>query len=335
MPKVSVRIFEGRPLLDVASYARRGPSRRDRLAPAEIAHIARTVRRAPEAMVKVLTTASNDLSAVGRHLDYIGRKGELELETEDGDRLSGRRIGHDLAVDWDLDLDEHRRQTALAPGLGRAPPKLVHKLIFSMPAGTPAEKVLSAVRNFAREEFWGQHRYAFALHVDEPHPHVHLVVKAVSERGVRLNIRKATLRAWRQEFAGHLRELGVEANATERSVRGQSRGNKLDGVYRAMRRGESTHFRERAEAVASELAKGSVAPEHGIFQLRLTRREVDQGWQAISDLLRQHGDARLADDVRRFHAEMSPAQTEKQSMAAQLLQRLPPRTSTRDKPILR
>jgi hypothetical protein len=68
--------------------------------------------------------------------------------------------------------------------------------MFSMPPGTPPDKVLGAVRNLAREEFWGQHRYALALHTDEAHPHVHLVLKAVSEQGVRLNIKKATLRHW-------------------------------------------------------------------------------------------------------------------------------------------
>jgi len=40
-------------LLDVASYARRGPGRRDQLSPAEIELIARTVNRTPEVMVKV------------------------------------------------------------------------------------------------------------------------------------------------------------------------------------------------------------------------------------------------------------------------------------------
>jgi hypothetical protein len=41
-----------------------------------------------------------------------------------------------------------------------------------------------------------------------------MVVKAMSEQGVRLNIRKATLRGWRQEFARHLRAQGIRANAT-------------------------------------------------------------------------------------------------------------------------
>ncbi len=70
-----------------------------------------------------------------------------------------------------------------------------------MPPGTPADKVLAATQAFAREQFGLKHRYALVLHTDEPHPHVHMVVKAVSEYGVRLNIKKAHLREWRSEFA--------------------------------------------------------------------------------------------------------------------------------------
>ena len=67
--------------------------------------------------------------------------------------------------------------------------------MLSMPPGTSPKGVVEAARNFAREEFALKHRYALVLHTDEPHPHVHLVMKAMSEQGVRLNIRKATLRA--------------------------------------------------------------------------------------------------------------------------------------------
>ena len=173
---------------------------------AEVQQIARTVQRTPEVMVKVLSRGGQDLGAVRRHLDYLRLRddGELELETDDGQRLSGEAVSKDLLKDWDLDLEEHRRQSDLDARRSRSP-KLVHKLMFSMPAGTPPEKVLAAVKNFAREEFWGQHRYAMVLHTDEPHPHVHMVLKAVSEQGVRLNIKKATLRRWRSEFARNLR----------------------------------------------------------------------------------------------------------------------------------
>src|SRR5437764_6023705 len=110
--------------------------------------------------------------------------------------------------------------------------------MFSMLAGTQPDKVLSAVRSFAREEFGLMHRYAMVLHTDEPHPHVHVVVKAISEQGVRLNIRKTTLREWRQAFARHLRDGGIAANATERAVRGESRTRDIDSIYRATLRGD-------------------------------------------------------------------------------------------------
>jgi hypothetical protein len=153
-----------------------------------VEQIRRTVHRAPEAVVKVLPRASNDLKAVGRHLNYIGRAGELELETDDGEHVRPP-TEKTLLDDWDLDIDNVRRRSSLGASNGGKPPKLVHKLLFSMPPGTSPDKVLGAVRNFARDEFWGQHRYAFALHTDEAHPHVHLVLKAISEQGVRLNIR--------------------------------------------------------------------------------------------------------------------------------------------------
>jgi len=319
MPTLRVSLLEGRPILDIASYARRGPGRRDRLSPAEIAQIARTVRRAPEAVVKVLPRDSNNFISISRHLDYIGRKGELELETDDGDRLSGKGIGRELLEDWDLDLDQHRRRVDLGPALGHSPPKLVHKLMFSMPPGTPAEGVLAAARNFLREEFALKHRYAFVLHTDEPHPHVHAVVKAVSEQGVRLNIRKGTLRAWRTEFASHLREQGIEANATDRAVRGVSRTHKRDGIYRAARRGDSIHMQARTDVVASELRTGLLQPESGRSKLLATRREVEKGWRAIGDLLTHTRQLELAEQVKEFRMRMAAPRTEKEWLAEDLL----------------
>jgi hypothetical protein len=318
MSKRTFRIREGEPLLDVVSYGRGGPSA-TQLTPAQVEQIRRTVRRAPEVVVKVLPRASNDLKAVGKHLDYIGRNGELVLEADDGERLSGR-IGSDLLDDWDLDLDEVRRQGILASTNGRQPSKLVHKLMFSMPPGTSPEKVLGAARNFAREEFWGQHRYAFVLHTDEAHPHVHLVLKAVNEEGVRLNIKKATLRHWRSEFARNLRMLGVEANATERAVRGESSKAKKDDIYRASLRGDSTYVHAQAEAVTAELIKGNVRVEPGKRTLAETRRRVESGWLNLAIGLAKDGHKDLAHDVQRFVDHMPPARTEREQVSHELRQ---------------
>jgi hypothetical protein len=322
LPKQTFRIRADEPLFDLASHGRGGPRETGpHFTPAQVGQIRRTVHRAPEAVVKVLPKDANNLRAAGRHLDYIGRYGKLELESDDGDRLQGR-IGKALLSDWDVDIDEVRRQSKLAATKGRQPPKIVHKLMFSMPAGTLPDKVLGAVRNLAREEFWGQHRYAFALHTDEDHPHVHLVLKAVSEQGVRLNIKKATLRHWRSEFARNLRVLGVEANATERAVRGETRKSLKDGIYRASLRGDSTYLRAQAEAVAAELLKGNIRVEPGKRTLVGTRRDVENGWRSVANLLINDGHHDLAGAVRRFVDRMPPARTEWEFVADELRQQL-------------
>ena len=187
-----------------------------------------------------------------------------------------------------------------------------------MPPGTPAKGVLEAARNFAREEFALKHRYALVLHTDEPHPHVHLVVKAVSEQGVRLNISKATLREWRREFARHLRERGIAANATERAVRGELRIHKKDGIYRASLRGDSSHIRARTGSVADALLKGALRVESGKSKLIETRREIERGWRATTNVLVAQGHPELAARVQRFLARMSPPRTENEALAAAL-----------------
>jgi hypothetical protein len=308
-----------KPLLDIASYARRGPDRRMHLSSAEVALIARTVRRTPEVMVKVLTHGAQDLGGVRRHLSYLDRRGALDIETDDGQDLSGKGVERRLVEDWDLDLEEHRRGSDLKARAQQSKPKLVHKVLFSMPPGTPPKKVLEAVKNFAREEFGLKHRYAMVLHTNEPHPHVHMVVKAVSEQGVRLNIRKATLREWRREFARHLRELGVEANATERAVRAEPRSPKLDAIYRADRRGASHHTRRRVEAVASLLLESDRIVGGGKQTLLATRRDVERGWLAAARILAEEGRYDVAAHVRRFVERFDSARTDTEQIAAALL----------------
>lgn len=321
MPRRTVSL-RGEPLLDIASYARKGPGRRDRLSPGEVERIARTVRRTPEVMIKVLSRGGQDLKAVRRHLEYLRdrEEGELAIETDDGERLSGPGVAKNLTEDWNLDLQEHRQRSDL-DGRGRHSMKLVHKLMFSMPPGTPPQKVLEAVKNFAREEFALKHRYIMVLHTDEAHPHVHMVVKAVSEQGERLHIRKATLRGWRQEFARHLRSLGVPANATERAVRGENRSPKLDGIYRAEQRGESWRVRARAGEVGRELFQGGLHTELGKKKLIQTRKAIERGWLEVSEILVGQGQRELAKEIKQFVAGMPPPTTDREMIADRLRKR--------------
>jgi hypothetical protein len=126
--------------LDLTSYARRGPTHRDRFSPDEIAFIARTARRAPEVMVKVTRGATNSRGVMA-HLAYISRKGELEIEIDEGEHLAGRGMGQQLIEDWDLDMEEHRKGSNLLAFDRRTDPKLIHQVIFSM----PAEALIAAI----------------------------------------------------------------------------------------------------------------------------------------------------------------------------------------------
>lgn len=308
--------------LDIGSYGRRGPGRCERLSPGQVEFIARTVRRVPEVMVKMFNKGGNDIGAVARHLKYLDRDGELEIETDEGEGLKGKEVEKELIEDWDLDLEEKRSATAdNRPRAQRRPPKLVYKILFSMPAGTPPERVLAAVKAFAREEFGAKHRYAMVLHTDEPHPHVHMVVKARGYDQKRLDIRKATLREWRRKFARHLREEGVAANATERAIRGVAQPRKTDGIYRAAARGASSHWQDRVYGVARELARGGLTLEVGKKRLTETRRAVVRGWGEIEGALVQRNDLELAEAVRRFVASMPPARTEKEFVADSLMKK--------------
>jgi hypothetical protein len=316
-------------LFDVASYARRGTERRDRLSPAEIDQIRRTVGRAPEVMVKVLTGGKPTAKGARQHLEYVGREGELAIETDVGDRLTGDAAARQIVDDWDLDLEEERPGSRLNSHGQSRRPKLVHKLVFSMPPGTPSEKVLGAVRDFAREEFAVKHRYAMVLHTDDDHPHVHVVVKAVSERGERLNIRKETLRRWRAEFARQLRERGIEANATERAVRGAPIKAYKDGIYRAAERHASAHVTARERDAVERIAAERTRVGGGAIRLRGTNKAVRDGFIALAEQLAQQGEHELSRATQRFAEKLSPAQTEQERIharAAQVLKERVPRS---------
>jgi transposase len=308
------------PLFDLRSHARFGEGRRDRLSPAQIAQIARTVRRVSEVLVKV-SGGGKTPKAVAAHFQYIDRNGTLDIETDEGERLVGKGVEKRLLVDWDLEGAAAERQSPYAGRPGRKPGKLVHNIVLSMPTGTASEKLRAASQAFAREQFALKHRYALVLHTDQEHPHVHLVVKAVDEMGDRLNIRKATLRTWRQEFASHLRAQGVAANATTRQVRGVPKSRKRDGILRAALRGQSTHLRHRVVAVAHSMGAGGLPKEPANSKLLETRNAVIRGWRDVAARLHENGQAALAGEVVRFVARMPLPRTEVQQIAATLSER--------------
>jgi hypothetical protein len=268
-------------------------------------------------MVKV-TPGGKSMGAVAAHLSYISQHGELDIETDEGERVSteGQKA---LLRDWHLEVTaglyrEPRGQEKAARAV-----KLVHKIVLSMPAPTPPEKVLAAAKTFAREKFGVKHRYAMALHTHQQHPHVHLVVKAEGEDGRRLHIDKALLREWRQDFARMMRDQGIAANATSRAVRGQSKEAAKDDAFRAKRRAGSYAMREQVESITRELSKSGTVRDPAHAKLVETRKAVVAGWMGVAAALDAQGEIILAGDVRYFASHLPPVLTDRERLAADFI----------------
>jgi type IV secretion system T-DNA border endonuclease VirD2 len=173
------------------------------------AKLARIVRRAPEVVVKV-TGRQKGATHVKAHLDYIGRKGEIEIETRDGEILTSKEDVAERAAEWSDTVQWRSRPTVSSVSM-----------IFSMPEGTDPDRVLGAVRAVAHAELSDNHDYVLALHTDTPRPHVHLTVQAEGLDRTRFNPRPIQLNRFREAFARELRERGVAAEATPRRARGK------------------------------------------------------------------------------------------------------------------
>ena len=184
------------------------------------ARLDRLSSKVPEVMVKV-TGRKHVGGAVSAHLAYIGRHGQLEIETRDGDLIDTKAAMIALGEEWDSDADSARGQRVAAVSL-----------VFSMPEGTPPSVVKDATRAVAQQTFGETHDFVMALHVDTGRPHVHLTVAAAGENGRRYNPRKDDLALMRASFARELRSRGVEAEATPRRARGQIRSGQAMSLYK-------------------------------------------------------------------------------------------------------
>ena len=225
--------------------------------------IKRLVKDSPEVMVKI-TGFGKGGQHVKAHLDYITRNGDLDLETDRGDILKGREEVKEYFKEWSKDFSDSPRHKNQRDTM---------HMVLSMPENTPPEAVRQAARSFAKETFGKNHEYAFALHTDEPHPHVHLTVKMRGFNGQRLNPRKADLQAWREGFALQMRDQGIEAEATPRVSRGVVRKPEK-AVVRHIEQGDKTHpprvpkvkalqIKEAAQEISAE-QKGAMLYPHPI-----------------------------------------------------------------------
>ena len=248
-----------------------------------------TFRKVPEVNVKI-TGSGKHMRQIKAHLDYISRNGDLALEDQDGNLVTGKEAVRDLRDTW----RDGRHVIPDAEGTKRE----TFNIVLSMPPGTDRLGVNNAVRDFARDEFGGRFDYVFVSHDDTDHPHAHLAVKAQGYDARRLNPRKADLQRWRQSFAEKLREHGIEANATTRRTRGVTKHSRKKGVIEAERAGRPLkHYRDP-----------NVNPNNPrASKTRGTHGQVLRSYKGIAEALQQSAqpeDHRLAVELVKFVASM-------------------------------
>lgn len=213
--------------------------------------IIKAVYKKPEVMVKI-TGGGKDSGTIGAHISYISR-GDFTLEDQDGRLIESKAEIAELKKHW-------ATSGFGLPEEGQGYRREAINVLLSMPPGTDRAAVKASARDFASQEFEG-FQYVFAAHTDTEHPHVHLVVKAVSIDGRKLNPRKADLQRWRDTFAEKLGDHGVEANSTQRWIRGkvQKADRSVAGyINRDKKRGfnSKTKAAQHSDAV-TEAIKGS------------------------------------------------------------------------------
>ena len=239
------------------------------------------VRRAPQVMVKV-TGGGRGMAAIAAHLRYISKGGRLPIEDDRGLEREGKEALRDLVDQWRLggsripEISERRE---------------AFNIMLSMPAGTKAEIVQSAAREFAKAEL-ANHRYVMVLHTHQANPHVHLSVRAEGRDGQRLNPRKEDLRRWRETFAERLRGWGIEAEASSQVTRGtRHRNERVWERKTALPREECS---ARAEALPSGI-----------------RRQALQAWAEIMRALAaspEVSDRKLAQSINHYLGRMPAVQ---------------------------
>lgn len=234
----------------------------------------------PEVMVKIpkRTGNSSGMKGVKNHLDYISRNGSLELENQDGHKISGTKEIKETLNDWrKFGIPENsEKREAL-------------NLVLSMPPGTDPKAVKDAAREFAKEQFKG-HQYVFVLHTDEPHPHVHLAVSMRDELGKRMNPRKNDLFHWRVRFAEKMREQGVDCAATKRQHRGKAQKGEHSILRNMQKRGAVSEIQKNQVEELITAIKENKRPLHPFLKEHLaTKSMIGEEYRFLAKELYQAG----------------------------------------------
>ena len=263
-------------------------------------------KKIPEVMVKIAGFGSGAKNAKNQ-FDYISRDGEIEIENERGEVLTGKEAVRAVVSDWSVDMVDLKYKKKQRDTL---------HLVLSMPAGTSPSAVRNAVRDFSTEVFGKNHEFVFALHTKEtdpdpepsPNPHCHVLVKMRGFDGRNLNIKKGATQEWRVIFAEKLKAHGVESSATPRQLRGVIKTpdsqvvRHIEKADSKGKRRESAVRKKARDSVAEEFTKSSGWYGKEIKD-KIQQAQVKRAWLEGAALLESDATAKTVNDKEIVNAK--------------------------------
>jgi len=245
-----------------------------------------------QAVVKVASYA-HGIARVQGVMDYIGRKGKLELETESGEAITDTVQARALVANWSRDFDRGRRSR-----------DAVH-VVFSMPAGSQVEALRESVRKVGARAFPDQ-EWVFAIHQDKKHPHAHMVVKMRGrKKDKKLRLGKPQLYKLREIFAEAAREQGVPLAASSRAARGIGQKGQSQAMYQMHHKGIVPKVeKQAAEELIFELKRGTL---------------IEKPWEKAMRERNEHERKAYKEEAARFRAAAVKAKAEQDQRFQQRL----------------
>lgn len=176
-----------------------------------------------EVVFKITSNAKN-IKQLAKHLDYISRKGTLELLDSDlNTYISKSQLAYCI---------ENYQNGYVIPNENENKKECreTYNMIFSMRDYDDCDS--TSLKNAAFEtikQLYPNAHFTLAFHSDTDNPHCHICLKATNNDGSRIDIKKADCTKIRKTFADNLNKRGIYALATRKrdSIRGRQIANNI------------------------------------------------------------------------------------------------------------